>query len=629
LSIPAGPPTTTSEDSGSVPLSDVEGGLADEPLEGGAVDASGVSPIGDRLASVRDPDEEFEHSRRELNIERSRTVASVLIVANALAVFWRGIEANVPRVTEDSPRSEALAMVHALSLPVALVGYFASSERGAKTWWVAGLRDRAGEFAVAHLCAMGAALSLLALPQQREPYALVLAMVAGTMMFRARRSLLALAVFGTSALTLAAAMALLGTMRALPVLWVSLFFAAACMKVSSVLWDSYANEVRVRADFERLNRELDQMVQEQTASVIAQSSEVERLNAVLSERVRETSRELSVALARLAKGERLTATLARGTVLAERVEIVRPIGRGAMGVVYEATDLTSSSRVAVKVLSPKRKDDLDAMFRLFREAEAIASVEHPTIVRTEHVGVSEDGLLFIVLQYVDGRTLASALETDGRWPIDRVARLGSVLFAALEVAHRTGITHRDIKPENLMLVPDSPGLKLLDFGLARIREAASPISTGDDHILGTPAFMSPEQVLAPETVGPASDVYTAALVLYQLAAGCAPYRATRANEWVARHAFAEPTPLKSVLGEVDPLFEETLMACLSKKIESRPTALHAARAFATVAIRLGASPLEVAERARSARIAQRRATPASGQIRVVKPIEPSRKSNDG
>jgi serine/threonine-protein kinase len=429
-------------------------------------------------------------------------------------------------------------------------------------------------------------------------------------------------VASAAAMTTLVALLSVGRVASLPVLWVSGFFAFACMKVSATMWQSYVAEVRVRVDNERLARELDQLVQEQTASVIAQAAEVERLSAVLSERVRESSRELSFALARLSKGERPQAVLEKRKVLADRVEIVRPIGRGGMGIVYEAIDRSSSSRVAVKVLSPKRKDDLDSMFRLFREAEAIASVEHPSIVKTEHVGVSEEGLLFIVLQYVDGRTVASALETRGRWPIDRVARLGASLFAALEVAHRQGITHRDIKPENLMLVTESPGIKLLDFGLARIREEASPIVTGDEHVVGTPAYMSPEQVLAPESVGPASDVYTTALVLYQLAAGCAPYKVVRANEWVARHAFADPTLIAQVLEAVDPLFAETLIACLGKQADKRPTSLHAARALATVAIRLGASPLEVYERARLARLAQRRVTPTSGQLRVVKSIAP-------
>lgn len=601
-----------------------------EDEEGRGPDASGVLAKGEGLAGVSGGwnkpsafDEELEHSRRELNIVRSHMVSGVVLVANVLAVAWRVIDTFT--IAENPARSGALALVHAVSLPVAALGYFATSERGAKTWWVSQLRDRSGEFAVAHVCAIGAALSILALPHQREPFALVASMVSAAMMFRVRRPLLMAIVIAATIITTLVTLLSVGRVASLPVLWVSGFFAFASLKVSAALWENYVSEVRVRVDNERLNRELDELVQEQTASVIAQSAEVERLSAVLSERVRESSRELSFALARLSKGERAQAALERGTILADRVQIVRAIGRGGMGIVYEAVDLSSSSRVAVKVLSPKRKDDLDSMFRLFREAEAIASVEHPSIVKTEHVGVSEDGLLFIVLQYVDGRTLASAMETDGRWPIDRVARLGASLFAALEVAHRTGITHRDIKPENIMLVPESPGLKLLDFGLARIREEASPIVTGDEHVVGTPAYMSPEQVLAPESVGPASDVYTTALVLYQLAAGCAPYKATRANEWVARHAFAEPTPITAVLDEVDPLFAETLMACLSKHPDKRPTSLHAARAFAAVAIRCGASPLEVSERARSARLAQRRVTPVSGQLRVVESIAPADK----
>jgi len=235
-------------------------------------DASGVLAKGESepaLSSVaRDAfEDELEHSRRELNIARSHVVSGVLLVANTLAVVWRVIDSFT--IAENPARSTALAMVHAASLPVAALGYFATSERGAKTWWVSQLRDRSGEFAVAHLSAIGAALSILALPAQREPFALVAAMVAAAMMFRARRSVLLASVASAAAMTTLVALLSVGRVPSLPVLCVSGFFAFACMKVSATMWQSYVTEVRVRVDNERLARELDQLVQEQTASVIA------------------------------------------------------------------------------------------------------------------------------------------------------------------------------------------------------------------------------------------------------------------------------------------------------------------------------------------------------------------------
>lgn len=558
---------------------------------------------------------EFEHSRRELNVERVRVISGATLVANVLATSWRTIEWL--SVGEDVRRSSALAMVHAASLPVSLALFAATGERGAKRYWLAAVRDHAGEWASVHLCVIGAAVNVLGFPRQTEPFSLALAMVASTALYRARRSVLVPTLLGTATFVVACAIHDLGPTRAVGALWISLFFALVTAKVSKTLWVGFESEVRVRTDHERLNRELDQRVREQTASVMAQSAEVERLNAVLSQRVRETSRALSRALSRLSKGDAVETALAPGTVLADRVEVRRAIGRGGMGIVYEATDLSSSSRVAVKVVAPRRRADLDAMFRLFREAEAIASLGHPSIVKSEHVGVSDEGLLFIVLQFVDGRTVGQALETDGRWAVERAAALGSVLFAALDVAHRAGITHRDIKPENLMLVSESPGLKLLDFGLAQIRESASPLVTSDELIVGTPAYMSPEQVLAPEQVGPAADVYAAALVLYQLVASKAPYEADKANEWVARHAFSEPTPLRTALEGVDAEFDAVVMACLAKKPEERPSASRVAAVMESIVRRAGGAPIEVYERARSERLAQRRTTPASGQRAAV------------
>lgn len=558
---------------------------------------------------------EFEHSRRELNVERVRVISGATLVANVLATSWRTIESLA--LSGELRRSSALALVHAASLPVSIALFTATGERGAKRYWLASVRDRAGEWATVHLCVIGAAVNVLGFPRQTEPFSLALAMVASTALYRARRAVLVPTLLATAAFVVACAIHDLGPTRAVGALWISSFFALVTARVSKTLWDGFASEVRVRTDHERLNRELDQRVREQTASVLAQSAEVERLNAVLSQRVHETSRALSSALSRLAKGDPEPTALAPGTVLADRVEIHRAIGRGGMGIVYEATDLSSSSRVAVKVVAPRRRDDLDAMFRLFREAEAIASLEHRSIVKSEHVGVSDEGLLFIVLQFVDGRTVGNALETDGRWSVERAAALGAVLFAALDVAHRAGITHRDIKPENLMLVSESPGLKLLDFGLAQIRESASPLVTSDELIVGTPAYMSPEQVLAPEQVGPASDVYNAALVLYQLVAGRAPYDAEKANEWVARHAFSEPVALRSAREGVDAEFDAMVMACLAKKPDDRPSAARVSAVMSAIVGRLGGAPIEAHERARSERLAQRRTTPASGQRAAV------------
>ncbi|MBL8678723.1 MAG: serine/threonine protein kinase [Myxococcales bacterium] len=573
-------------------------------------------------AGDADPEGAFEAERQRVNLARAHTVGLVLAVGNALAFSWRGVSLLLDDV--DPSRARGLLVVHGASLPIALLAAFATLDRFARAPWLAGYRRRVGEWVAVHTAVLGACMAMLAFVNGlKEPFGFGLGVVTVSSLIIADRRVQVAATAAMALLMSVVSFALFGAKGGLATLIPSAFFLCAVAWLSRMVLDGFVKDVAVLIELGRMGAELDAEVQRQTASLVAQAAEVERLNAVLAERVRETSRQLATALEKLAKGERVDSGLPPGTVLVDRFEIQRPIGRGAMGVVYEAIDLATSSRVAVKVLATKRREDVDGMFRLIREAEAIASIGHPAIVKTEHITVSNDGQLFIVLEYVEGRTLHAARETDGKWSRERVALLGATLFDALAVAHRAGITHRDVKPENVMLVGDAPGVKLLDFGLARVTEAVQPTSTNHEWILGTPAYLSPEQVLAPETVGPASDVYATALVLYEMLAGCAPYAAERSNEWIARHAFAEPTPITKLVPGLEREFASTLMRCLSKSPSDRPTAAEASRVLSAIASELGAPPIDVVERARNNRLAQRRATPSSGLNRAVKPIEPT------
>lgn len=574
-------------------------------------------------SSVGAPTEStFESERLRANLVRARTIGLVIAAGNLLAFLWRGF--SLLSADVDPSRGRGLLIVHGASLPIALLEAIATRDRFASTAWLARFRARVGEWVAVHTAALGACMSMLAFVDGlKEPFGFGLGVVTVSAVVIAHRRTQIAMTAAMVALMSVVSFALFGVKSGVATLIPSAFFLFAVAWLSRMVLDDFKKDVGVLDALGRMGAELDEEVQRQTASLVAQAAEVERLNAVLSERVRETSRQLATALEKLAKGERVDAGLSAGTVLVDRFEILKPIGRGAMGIVYEALDLASSSRVAVKVLDTKGREDVDGMFRLIREAEAIASIGHAAIVKTEHVAVSNDGQLFIVLEYVEGRTLHAARETDGKWSRERVALLGATLFDALAVAHRAGITHRDVKPENVMLVGDAPGVKLLDFGLARITEAIQPMSTNHEWMLGTPAYLSPEQVLAPEAVGPASDVYSTALVLYEMLAGRAPYTAERANEWIARHAFAEPTPITSLVAGLEPEFSATLMRCLSKSPTDRPSAEEAARVFASISSQLGAPPIDVVERARTNRLAQRRATPASGMSRPVKPIKPA------
>src|SRR5579862_8111357 len=184
-------------------------------------------------------------------------------------------------------------------------------------------------------------------------------------------------------------------------------------------------------------------------------------------------------------------------------EIVTPLGAGGMGEVYRARDTRLDRTVAIKILPTELANDPDLRARFEREARAIAALDHPHICAIYDVGQS-DGIDFLVMQYLEGESLAERLKK-GPLPVDQVFRIAAEIASALDKAHRHGIVHRDLKPGNIMLT--KAGSKLLDFGLAKLRGSAGPISmsgltqlatagpgTAKGTLLGTVNYMAPEQV---------------------------------------------------------------------------------------------------------------------------------------
>src|SRR5262249_182943 len=181
---------------------------------------------------------------------------------------------------------------------------------------------------------------------------------------------------------------------------------------------------------------------------------------------------------------------------------------GGMGAVYSGLDQSTGVRVAIKVIQATSSGQLEAMRRFITEAGATATVNHPAVVRMLHVDVSDDGLLFQIQELVEGKTLTQKLGKP--WAPADAARLVSVLCHALAAAHAQGVVHRDVKPDNVMLTANAPGLKLLDFGIAKLYDA---VSQGEDAtrtgiVLGTPSYMAPEQVGAGGDITDRTDVYS-------------------------------------------------------------------------------------------------------------------------
>jgi predicted Ser/Thr protein kinase len=220
-----------------------------------------------------------------------------------------------------------------------------------------------------------------------------------------------------------------------------------------------------------------------------------------------------------------------------KYRIVGPLGRGGMGTVYKAIDETLDREVAIKVLNPELADT-DIMKRFRTEATTLAKLNHPEIATIYELFRSDTDLL-MVMEFVRGESLDKLSERSGALQPNRAAALIDRVLSALEHAHRAGIVHRDMKPANVM-VTEHGGVKIMDFGIARVRGAEH--LTNDGFMMGTPAYMPPEQVLGHEVDGRA-DLYSVGVMFYRLLTGALPFKADTAIGMVQKQISDPPTPL--------------------------------------------------------------------------------------
>ena len=350
--------------------------------------------------------------------------------------------------------------------------------------------------------------------------------------------------------------------------------------------------IDIESKMEDLASSLERRVEEQVHEIVARAGEVQTLNAQLKAQVKVRSEELAVALARLAE-QSDAGGLRQGSVLDERFEIGEPLGAGGMGLVYAARDRTSGHEVAVKVVRTRSGGDVETLRRFVREAGAAATVPHAAVVRMIHVGLSGDGLLYQVQELVDGIVLSRCLGQP--WAPADAARLGAVLLEALAAAHANGVVHRDVKTENLMLTSSAPGLKLLDFGIAKLYDAASGpggTMTHTGNLIGTPAFMAPEQARGDSDVGDRADVYAAGTVIYLLLAGRLPFEKSTAPGWFLMRAIEDAPQLRDFAPETPESLAKLVMACIAREPADRPAATTVARELAAFADANGARKLE-------------------------------------
>ncbi len=256
-----------------------------------------------------------------------------------------------------------------------------------------------------------------------------------------------------------------------------------------------------------------------------------------------------------------------GQVIAGKYRVDGVIGSGGMGVVLGATDTSLGRAVAIKFLSPHKARREGAVPRFLREARAAAAIQSEHVVRVFEVGTAPNGAPYIVMEQLRGSDLSHELQLRGPLPIPLAVDHLLQACEALGEAHGRGIVHRDLKPQNLMVAqrPDgSPCVKILDFGISKAIEEGAPNLTSTDQVMGTPLYMSPEQVRSLKNVDHRSDVWALGSILFELVTGRPIFEAPSASALCAMIAMDPPIPLRARLPSAPPGLEAVILRCLHK-----------------------------------------------------------------
>jgi serine/threonine-protein kinase len=292
------------------------------------------------------------------------------------------------------------------------------------------------------------------------------------------------------------------------------------------------------------------------------------------------------------------------------------LGEGGMGLVYLAEHQRLGRKVAIKRLKDKYAGETEAAQLFFDEARAVNRINHPNIVAITDL-VNRDGLLYYVMELLDGESLAEQLRREGPLDICRALDIAHQVTDALEGAHAAGIVHRDIKPSNIFLIHRdgrADFVKLLDFGVAQLIDRVKGFPTGSlmssgQHSVGTPIYMSPEQITGQQIVDGRSDLYSLGVVCYEMLAGQPPFSANTMLEYIYKHTTIRPTPLrkrKDVPNRISRSCSRTVMRCLEKAPDVRfqsaaalKTALERTAHEHGIILKVGEAPATVVGRSRN------------------------------
>jgi serine/threonine-protein kinase len=266
-----------------------------------------------------------------------------------------------------------------------------------------------------------------------------------------------------------------------------------------------------------------------------------------------------------------------GLTLGNKYKVIRLLGEGGMGAVYEGEQTlgTTKRKVAVKTLHPHLSRDVKIKQRFEREVGTIAELEHPNTIQVYDFGSTEEGILYIVMEFLQGKSLADYIEKGGAMMPDRVAYIMDQVCGSLEEAHGRGIVHRDLKPDNVVLIERAGKkdfVKVLDFGIAKRSKEEDKNEqklTQQGMVLGTPPYMSPEQFTG-RPIDARSDIYSLAVMSYEMLTGKLPFQADTAWEWATQHMTQPPIPIESMAEGLRA--PESMRAAIRRALEKSPDA---------------------------------------------------------
>jgi serine/threonine-protein kinase len=267
-------------------------------------------------------------------------------------------------------------------------------------------------------------------------------------------------------------------------------------------------------------------------------------------------------------------SLLTGQIIDGKYRIVREVGSGAMGAVYEGANVRIHRKVAIKVLLPSLAARADTVQRFEREAQAAGRIGSEHIVEVLDLGTLPDGSLYMVMEFLDGMTLTQRIHARGRVAPREITPIIQQLLTGLEAAHGARIIHRDLKPDNIFLCKEVSGqrdfVKILDFGVSKFNPLDSEMSmTTTGAVMGTPFYMSPEQAKGAKEIDTRSDLYSVGVIIYEAITGQKPFHAGTFNELIFKIVLETPAPPETFVPDIDPAFSRIVRRAMAREPNER------------------------------------------------------------